>query len=86
LRVTGVMEFIDWLKDRGEIKEKQAAFAGMILTGLSRTDAETGETYLHTDLKLKNRTLYVGPLGVITLPPVTWASKRAAGLSPVPPR
>jgi hypothetical protein len=76
VQIKGYIEFIDWLKSQGLLKDKSAMITGMVLTGLSRTDSQTGETYIKTDLKLKDRRLYVGPMGILTLPPVAWASRQ----------
>ncbi len=76
VRITGYDAFLDWLKTKNILSDRQAAFAGIVLTGLSRTDHKTGDRVIKTDVSLKNRALYVGPLQVLEVPPVIWASGR----------
>ena len=72
-RVTGHMEFLNWLQQQGYVKTKQAILASAVLSGLSKTDPETNESYMESDLTLQNQTLFVGPLRLAYLPAVQWA-------------
>jgi hypothetical protein len=72
LAVTGHQQFIGKLQERGIIKGKDAMIAGIVLTGLSKTDPATQEPVLNVTLTLKNQTLSAGPLSLARLPAVTW--------------
>jgi hypothetical protein len=81
-KITGAMDFLDELKQQKLMRGRDVSLAQIVLIGLSQTDKKTGEHYMQTMLSLKNQTLYVGPLSLLTLPALAWPSHHP----PAPPQ
>lgn len=91
--LTGGIEFIAWLKDNGIIESKDAIIASAVLSGLAREDEKTGVRTVKAALTLQNRMLFLGPLRLLSVPPVEWPlpqpslpADRIEAEQPAPPR
>lgn len=81
LRLTGVADFIDWLKSKDLLSAKNARVAGFVAAGLSQNDDAAHAPYMRVALTLKDRQLYAGPLLVLTIPAIDW-SRGGPSLTP----
>lgn len=73
-RITGHLEYLNFLVQKGLVEQKDAMLASTILGGLSSPDDETGVHHMDIGISLQNQTLYVGPLAVAQLPALYWGN------------
>ncbi len=72
-RITGHIAFLQWLQTNGYVETREGLLAAAVLNGLSRHDQANDETYITATLTLQNRTLFLGPLRLASLPVIRWA-------------
>jgi hypothetical protein len=70
-RLIGTDQFVMSLSEQGMIPPKAALTAQSFLQFLTRTDEVTGERFIQTSLQMRNNTLYIGPVRVASIPPLT---------------
>lgn len=73
-RISGHIEYLDFLVQKGMVDKRDAMLASTILGGLSSPDDETGINHMDIGVSLQNQTLYAGPLAVARLPALYWGS------------
>lgn len=81
-RISGHIEYMNFLVEKNLLDRKGAMLASTILGGLSRPDEETGDSHMDIGISLQNRTLYAGPLAVAQIPAFDWGN----GSQPVSPQ
>jgi hypothetical protein len=70
--IRGFAETIDALVAKGKIKASDAATAKVVLGLLAKTPEDGGEPELTVPLTVQDGRLYVGPVGLLRIPPVRW--------------
>lgn len=73
-RISGHVEYLNFLVGKGMVKKNDAMLASTILGGLSSPDEETGINHMDIGIRLQNQSLYAGPLAVAQLPLVRWGN------------
>lgn len=73
-RISGHIEYLNFLVGKGMIKKNDAMLASTILGGLSSPDEDTGINHMDIGIRLQNQSLYAGPLAVAQLPLLRWGN------------
>lgn len=73
-RVSGHIEYLNFLAGKGLVRPRDAILASTLLASLSSPDEETGIHHMDIGVSLQSQTLYAGPLAVARLPLVYWGS------------
>ena len=71
-RVWGFTPFMDYLRARGVIDERQARLSVTLLSAMAQPDPETGDPALDIGFTLKDQAFYAGPLLIGAVAPVSW--------------
>jgi hypothetical protein len=77
--IKGAMAFIKWLKEKDMIENKQAMVSGLLLSGLTKENHETGQKYIDVNIRIENRTVFLGPLQLVSLPEIHWDKRILPG-------
>lgn len=83
-RISGHIEYLNLLVQKGLVDRKDAMLASTILGGLSSPDEDTGVNHMDIGISLQNQTLYAGPLAVAQLPALYWGSDSQPALPQSP--
>lgn len=75
IRINNPQNLLPLIKSVTKLKGQELMLAGFALSGLTRTDAETQQTYIETNLTLRNQTLYLGPLALARFPALVYQSQ-----------
>ena len=73
-RISGHIEYLNFLVEKGMVDKKDAMLASTILRGLSSPDEDTGVNHMDIGIRLQNQSLYAGPLAVAQLPALRWGN------------
>lgn len=83
-RLSGHIEYLNFLVSKGVVPPRDAMLISTILGGLSNPDEETGTNTMDIGINLQNQTLYAGPLAVARLPLVYWGNDNPPALPQSP--
>ncbi len=70
--IRGHESFIQTQSEQGVIEPFAAMIATGLLNSLAKDDPQTGQRTVTLRVNVRNRTLYVGPLQVLSLPEILW--------------
>ena len=70
-KISGLLPTINRFRDLGLIRDSDAVVAKMTLAALSQKTSD-GKSFLNLGLEIKDRVVYLGPIGIGELPPMNW--------------